>query len=75
MQILQIWNVGIVAGAERRAKSHHRFDEALQTTSGISARAERGPLQLQAAGDDSGCASTISVSIHIISSEFQGGGS
>ena len=75
MQILPDWNVGIVAGAERRTNVALRFDEALQTTRGFSPAPGAGRYKHQPVGDDSESARTISVSIHIISSEFQGGGS
>ena len=77
MQFLQRSNVGIVAIVERRAKSRAcRVDDARAGNRSDFDRDLRGRLQGQLENDGSdGNARTISVSIHIISSEFQGGGS
>ena len=73
VQILSDLNVEIVARTERRANIARRLDDALQAR---NFPRWRGLLQRQAeVDDDKGCARTISVSIHIISMEFHGGGS
>jgi hypothetical protein len=70
-------DVEIVALVERRANSRTcRYNDERQEAEAILDRVLRGRLQGQLEDDGGdGNARTISVSIHIISSEFQGGGS